>query len=459
MCGIIGAYSSRNSRLLEEIYLGLYALQHRGQEAAGVAWTADTSEIRSIKNSGLVHVALDQNELSQISCHSAIGHVRYSTAGGSGINNAQPLTASSSSRGSFAVAHNGNITNAESLRSLLENRGAIFHSNSDTEVLLHLITHQGHKPFLDALTDALRRLKGAYSFVLLHQDRLIAVRDPWGFRPLILGRRDDIYYVVSESCALDLLAAEPVRDIEPGEILIIDGQGLHSLRIPHKPKRCYHCSFEYVYFARPDSIIDGISVYETRKAMGRELARCCGDCNASLVTGMPDSGTIAALGFAEESKVPYQSAIVRNRYSGRTFIEPTQRVRELGVLKKLNPMGSLIRGKDLAVVDDSIVRGTTSTKVAQLLRHHCGAKSVHFCISSPPVAYPCYYGIDTPSREELIAAQLSGDDLVQRLCVDSLTYLTKEALVRSIGLPADQLCTACFDGHYMEEEEYEQLDL
>lgn len=459
MCGIIGAFSPKPLPLLEDMYLGLYALQHRGQEAAGVAWTDGSGEIRSVKRNGLVHVALDQAELSTILCKSAIGHVRYSTAGGSGLNNAQPLTASSSSRGSFAVAHNGNLTNANELKTMLESRGALFHSSSDTEVLLHLISHQPHKPFVDALTEALRRMQGAFSLVLLNEDRLIAVRDPWAFRPLILGRRDDIYYVTSETCALDLLGAEPIRDLQPGEILIIDDDGLHSMKIPCNAKHCWHCAFEYVYFARPDSVIDGISVYESRKRMGHELAKLCPNCPGDLVTGLPDSGTIAALGYAEESGVRYESAIVRNRYSGRTFIEPTQRVRELGVLKKLNPMRSLIRGKNLMVVDDSIVRGTTSIKVAQLLRDHCGAKAVHMCVSSPPVAFPCYYGIDTPSREGLIAARLSGQQLCKFLGFDSLTYLTKDALIRSIGLPPHQLCTACFDGNYMEEEEYEQSDL
>lgn len=466
MCGIIGAYSPRSTNLPEDIFLGLYALQHRGQEAAGIAWTNGHGNIDSRKGGGLIHTAIAQSEISKIDCRSAIGHVRYPTAGGAGMCNAQPLIASSLNRGAFAVAHNGNLTNAEALRTMLEGHGALFQSSSDTEVLLHLISHQPNRPFLDALTNALRRLRGAYSFVLLYDDKLIAARDPWGFRPLALGKRDDITYVASESCAFDLLGAQMVRDVEPGEILVIDENGCQSFRIPHETKRKYHCVFEYVYFARPDSIIDGVSVYESRKRMGRELAKACRNCphcseglERGLVTGLPDSGTIAALGFAEESGVPYESAIVRNRYSGRTFIEPTQRVRELGVLKKLNPMKELIRDRDVLVIDDSIVRGTTSIKVADLLRNNCGAKGVHLCISSPPVAYPCYYGIDTPSRRELVAARLSGDELTKFLGVDSLTYLSREALVRAVGLPEDQLCTACFDGNYMEEEDYEQFDL
>ena len=307
--------------------------------------------------------------------------------------------------------------------------------------------------------------RAAYSFLLLCDDKLIAARDPWGFRPLILGRRGDITYVASESCALDLLGATIVRNVEPGEILCIDESGCQSFKIPRPAGRRYHCAFEYVYFARHDSTMDGISVYETRKKMGRALARACmkelkpESLHDPLVTGLPDSGTIAAMGFAQESGIPYESAIVRNRYSGRTFIEPTQRVRELGVLKKLNPMKDLIRGRDVIVVDDSIVRGTTSIKVAQLLRGQCGARGVHMCISSPPVAFPCYYGIDTPSRKELIAAKLSGEGLRKFLGVDSLFYLSRKDLVEAIGIPAGELCTACFDGNYMEDEDHEQFDL
>ncbi len=467
MCGIIGAFSPAPATLAEDVYLGLYALQHRGQEAAGIAWTTPRGEIVCRKGPGLVHTALDQGELSKISCKSAIGHVRYATAGGSAACNIQPLTANTLARGAFAVAHNGNLPGAETQRVSLEGRGALFQSSSDTEVILHLISHQSGRPFLDALSQALRDLKGAYSLVFLHGDKLIAARDPWGFRPLVLGRRGDVTYVASESCAFDLLGAEMLRDVAPGEILVIGEEGCQSFRIPHSTSRAYHCAFEYVYFARPDSVIDGVSVYEARKNMGRALAGSCKSCFQArgtelirpFVTGLPDSGTIAALGFSEESGVPYESAIVRNRYSGRTFIEPTQRVRELGVLKKLNPMKRMIQGRDVIVIDDSIVRGTTSIKVAQLLRAHCGAHGVHMCVSSPPVAYPCFYGIDTPSRKDLIAAQLEGEDLRKHLGVDSLFYLSRKDLVGAIGLPARRLCTACFDGNYMEEQDNEQSDL
>lgn len=465
MCGVIGAFSRTSRHLPEDIFLGLYALQHRGQEAAGIAWTSENGEVVCRKNPGLVHVALDQAQISSISCNSAIGHVRYATAGGSARSNIQPLKANTLARGSFAVVHNGNLPDANNLRTMLEGRGALFQSNSDTEVLLHLISHQPNRPFLDALTQALRRIRGAYSFLLLYDNKLIAARDPWGFRPLVLGVRDDITYVASESCAFDLLGAEMVRDVEPGEILVIDENGCQSYKIPVKAKRKYMCAFEYVYFARPDSIINGISVYDTRKKMGRYLAKACTECSRCkdlknpLVTGLPDSGTIAALGFSEESGIPYESAIIRNRYSGRTFIEPTQRVRELGVLKKLNPIKELIKDRDIFVIDDSIVRGTTSIKVAQLLRNACHACGVHMRISSPPVAFPCYYGIDTPSRKDLVAARLSGENLRNFLGVDSLVYLSKKDLIDSIGLPGDELCTACFDGNYMEEDDYEQFDL
>lgn len=457
MCGVFGAFSPSGNPVLEEVYLGLYALQHRGQESAGVAWIDGENQIRTIKGQGLVHLALNQAELSGIPASSAIGHVRYSTAGGSGLSNVQPLAANYC-RGPVAIAHNGNISNASGVRRYLENRGAIFQSTTDTEVILHLMAHQPHKTELDALVDSLRKLKGAFSLAVALKDRLVAARDPWGFRPLALGKRDDVYYISSESCALDLVGAEMIRELEPGEILVIDSDGLHSLRIPVEPRRRYLCAFEFVYFARPDSLIAGQSVYQVRKELGRRLARrspCSGNC----VTGMPDSGTIAAMGYAEESGLAYEKAIVRNRYSGRTFIEPTQRVRELGVRKKLNPIRELIKGKSLAVVDDSIVRGTTSRKMVELLRNY-GASEIHMRISSPPVRFPCYYGIDTPTREELAAARSNEEALCAEIGANSLAYLTETDLIEAIGLPACEVCTACFSGSYMEDgEKYEELDI
>jgi amidophosphoribosyltransferase len=454
MCGVFGAFSPDGKKVLEDVYLGLYALQHRGQEAAGVAWTNAAGGISSHKGSGLVHLALDQGDLALIESSCAIGHVRYSTTGGSELSNAQPLTASTS-KSALAVAHNGNLTNARGLKLLLENRGAIFHSSTDTEVLLHLIAHQPHKQPIDALLDSLVRLRGAYSIAMIMGDRLIAARDPWGFRPLVLGRRDNIHYVSSETCALNLVGAATVREIEPGEVVIIGNEGLSSIRLPVEPKRRFGCAFEFVYFARPDSVISGRSVYAVRKELGRRLARRAPCPGASFATGMPDSGTIASLGYAEESGIPYEQSVVRNRYVGRTFIEPTNRVRHLGVRIKLNPITEVINGKTVVVVDDSIVRGTTCQRMISMIKS-CGASQVHVRISSPPVRFPCYYGIDTPTRVELAAARMNLRQLEQEVGANSLAYLTEEDLVEAIGLPGNTICTACFSGDYMEGgEEFE----
>lgn len=457
MCGIFGAYTRNGGPVLEDVYLGLYALQHRGQESAGVAWVDENNAIRTQKGSGLVHLALDQSELAKIDTRCAIGHVRYSTAGGSDPRNIQPLTASNS-KGSVAVSHNGNITNAEALKQYLENRGSIFQSLTDTEVLLHLMAHQPHKPTIDAFVDSLRRLRGAYSLTMILEGKLVAARDPWGFRPLSIGQRDNIIYVSSETCALDLVGAQLVREVSPGEVVVIDKEGIHSIKIPVQTKRHYQCSFEYVYFARPDSIIAGRSVYAVRKALGHCLAKRAPCPSADMVTGMPDSGTIASMGFAEGSTIPYEKAIVRNRYVGRTFIDPTQRVRELGVRIKLNPICNLIKNRKLVVIDDSIVRGTTSQRVIAMIRDG-GANEVHVRISSPPVCFPCYYGIDTPSRVELAAARMEIEELRKIIGADSLEYITQEDLINAIGLPRNELCTACFTGEYMEGDTQDELEL
>ena len=454
MCGVFGAFSPDGKKVLEDVYLGLYALQHRGQEAAGVAWTNVSGGISSRKGNGLVHLALDQADLASVESSCAIGHVRYSTTGGSDLSNAQPLTASTS-KCPVAVAHNGNLTNAQGLKLLLQNRGAIFHSTTDTEVILHLIAHQPHKQPLDALLDSLVRLRGAYSLAMILGNRLVAARDPWGFRPLVLGRRDNIHYVSSETCALNLVGASVVREIEPGEVVIIGEDGVDSIRLPVEPKRRFGCAFEFVYFARPDSVISGRSVYAVRKELGKKLAKRAPCQDASLVTGMPDSGTIASLGYAEESGVPYEQSVVRNRYVGRTFIEPTSRVRHLGVRIKLNPITEVLQGKNVVVVDDSIVRGTTCERMISMIKS-CGANQVHVRISSPPVRFPCYYGIDTPTRVELAAARMNLQQLEQEVGADSLAYITEEDLLEAIGLPAQSVCTACFSGDYMEGgEEYE----
>lgn len=457
MCGVFGAFSASGKPVLEDVYLGLYALQHRGQESAGISWVNGDDNIHSLKGMGLVHIALDQNKLASIDANCAIGHVRYSTTGESLLANAQPLAAKYA-RGPVAIAHNGNITNADGIRRYLENRGAIFQSTTDTEVIIHLMAHQAHKPPLDALVDSLRRLRGAYSLAVMLGNRLIAARDPWGFRPLVIGERDDITYVASETCALDIVGARFLRDVEPGEIVMVDAAGMKTLRIPARTKRHYACSFEYVYFARPDSVIDGRSVYEVRKALGKRLALGAPCSSADFVTGMPDSGTLAALGYAEASGKPFEIAVVRNRYVGRTFIQPTDLVRNLGVRIKLNPIREILKGREVVVVDDSIVRGTTAKRIVNMMREN-GASGVHLRIASPPVRFPCYYGIDTPTCEELAAAQLDVPSLEKMVRADSLAYMSPEDLVTAIGRPLCELCTACFTGDYLQGGEEDGPDL
>lgn len=454
MCGVFGAYSQSGSAVLEDIYLGLCALQHRGQLSAGVAWI-DGGSVHIKKGLGLVHEALSQSELAKIEAHTAIGHVRYATAGGTRPENSQPLGANYA-QGPIAIAHNGNLTNAVALSSYLANRGAIFQTSCDTETIIQLMAHQPGTVQLEALETALSKIKGAYSLAVLLNDCLIAARDPWGFRPLVLGRRDDTYFVASESCALDIIGAELVRDVEPGEILVIDRRGIISRKLPKEAQRHHHCSFEYVYFARPDSVIDGRSVYSARKRLGSCLAKSCGCPREAVVAGMPDSGTLAALGLAEEAGMDFEAGVVRNRYVGRTFIQPTQRVREAGVKIKLNPQPGIFDGKEAVIVDDSLVRGTTAGRIISMIRES-GAEKVHMRIASPPVRYPCYYGIDTPSSEELIAAQMDIPDLCEKIDADSLRYISCDELCEAIGLPRGELCTACFDGNYLEEEDDQSL--
>jgi amidophosphoribosyltransferase len=457
MCGVFGAYS-KTDFVAEEVYLGLLALQHRGQESAGVAWIDGCGLVNVVKGMGLVHEALDQKSLSKTNVTTAIGHVRYSTAGGSMLQNAQPICANYA-QGPVAIAHNGNLTNLSELRSTLENRGAIFQSTADTEAILHLVAHQPDKSPLGALICALEHARGAFSLVVLLEEGLVAARDPWGFRPLVLGKRGENYYIASESCAFSLLGATLVRDIEPGEVLLINEKGLTSYHLPVRAERSWHCSFEYIYFARPDSIIEGRSVYRARQEMGRRLARdrngegCFFKGNArdaDFVAYLPDSGTTAAIGYAEESGIPFEAAVVRNRYVGRTFIQPTQRVRELGVRIKLSPSQELFAGSSAILVDDSLVRGTTAGLIVTMIRE-CSAKELHLRISSPPVRYPCYYGIDTPSRGNLMAAKHSLEEIAVSVGADSLRYLGKEEMIEAINLPGESLCTACFDGVYLDD--------
>lgn len=450
MCGVFGAYNTNGERVLEDIYLGLCALQHRGQLSAGVAWI-DNGAVHIEKGLGLVHEALSQESLGAVGTHTGIGHVRYATAGNNELTDSQPLGVNYA-QGPVAVAHNGNLTNASGLTGLLENRGAIFHSSCDTETILQLMAHQPNLVPLEALENSLEKIQGAYSLAVLFEDCLVAVRDPWGFRPLILGQKGDTYYVASESCAFDILGAEIVRDVEPGEILVIDKRGVISRKIRGKGGRHCRCTFEYVYFARQDSIIDGRSVYTARKNLGHELAKA-GNPDDAVITGMPDSGTIAALGYAEKARIPFEAGVVRNRYVGRTFIQPTQRVREAGVKIKLNPQPEVFHDKEAVVVDDSLVRGTTAGRIVSLIKES-GAKKVHLRIASPPVRFPCYYGIDTPSSGELAAARMSISELCAQVGADSLCYLTCDELAAAVGFPKDEICMACFNGDYLDIEDY-----
>jgi amidophosphoribosyltransferase len=450
MCGVFGAFSPSDF-VAEEVYLGLSALQHRGQESAGVAWIDGDRRVNTIKGMGLVHEALSQSVLAETPARSVIGHVRYSTAGGSMPQNAQPICANYA-QGPVAIAHNGNLTNFEELRGILESRGAIFQSTSDTEAILQLLAHQPRRNPFEALRRALAEVRGAYCLVVLLEEGLVAARDPWGFRPLSLGNRGNNYYVASESCAFNLLGASFVRDIEPGEVVLINGDGVKSYSLPVISRKKWLCSFEYVYFARPDSVIEGRSIYGARQEMGRKLAMSWDASGADFVASFPDSGTTAALGYAQASGLPFKAAVVRNRYVGRTFIQPTQKVRELGVRIKLSPCPELFRDRSAVLVDDSIVRGTTAGLVVSMVRE-CKARSLHLRISSPPIKYPCFYGIDTPSSGDLPAAKLGEDDMARTVGADSLHYLSKEDMIEAIGLPPDSLCTACFDGKYLEDPE------
>ena len=455
MSGIFGAFSTTGKKVLEEVYLGLYALQHRGQESAGIAWI-DNGRTATACGMGLLHNAVDQQQLSEESACSAIGHVRYAPIDPSQPQNILPLGAKYA-RGPVAISHDGCITNLQTLTSQLEQRGSIFHSTTDSESILHLMAQKSHMLPLDALVDALRKLEGSSALLVLLDNFLVAARDPWGFKPLVVGEREGTYYVASESCALDIVGAKLIRDVAPGEILIIDTNGMRSLRIPvaNPCSRCMRCSFEYVYTARPDSIIDGRSVYEVRKEMGRRLARKSPCGGADIAAGMPDSGTISAIGYAQESRTPFEIAIVRNRYVGRTFIQPTQKVRELGVKIKLNPISEVFSGKKAVIVDDSIVRGTTAERVISMIRN-AGASEVHLRIASPPVLHPCRYGNDTRKEETLAAVRMTLDELCKKIGADSLDYLTEEDLIAAIGLPQEQLCTACFTGNYLPQNNSER---
>lgn len=446
-CGIFGVYGHIDSAALTA--LGLHALQHRGQEAAGIV-TYQDGQFYSHRAAG--HVGdnfSEESVISQLPGRSAIGHNRYSTTGDTVVRNVQPLFADFAS-GGFAIGHNGNLTNAVALRRELVQRGCLFQSTTDTEVIIHLIATSKFDTVVDRTVAALQLVEGAYSLVALHNDTLIGVRDPYGVRPLVLGRFEESWILASETCALDIIGAEYVRDIEPGEMVLIDEDGLQSMH-PFKKKPHRFCIFEYIYFARPDSTIEGKNVYDARKKIGRELATETG-VPADVVIPVPDSGVPAALGYAEQSGIPYELGIIRNHYVGRTFIEPTDRIRHLGVKLKHNANRDVIEGRRVILVDDSIVRGTTSVKIVEMVRA-AGATEVHMRIASPPTTYSCFYGVDTPEREQLLAAQNNIEEMAKIIGVDSLAFLTMDGLYRAMGQDGrdaenPQYCDACFSGEY-----------
>jgi len=441
MCGIFGIYNHLEASNLA--YLGLYALQHRGQESAGIV-SSDNRQLHHYRQMGLVSEIFTQDILKRLSGRSAIGHVRYSTAGSSELKNAQPFSVDYY-KGGLAIAHNGNLTNAFLIKSDLESKGSIFQSNMDTEVIVHLMARSKEKSFVERTVHALKQVEGAYSLLILTENEIIAARDPFGFRPLILGQLKNAPVVASETCAFDLIGAKFVREIEPGEILLINGEGLKSFKpFPHRPP--HQCIFEFIYFARPDSFLFNRNVYEVRKSFGVQLAKES-PVDVDMVVPIPDSGFPAALGYAAESKIALELGMIRNHYVGRTFIEPEQRIRHFGVKIKLNPVKELLKGKRIVTVDDSIVRATTSRKINRMFRN-AGAREVHIRISSPPITHPCFFGIDTPKRSELIASSHKVKEIQKFIDASSLHYLTLEGLKECVREDAEHFCYACFTGDY-----------
>ncbi|NOX96859.1 MAG: amidophosphoribosyltransferase [Nitrospirae bacterium] len=440
-CGIFGVFGHKDAA--ELTYLGLYALQHRGQESAGIV-VSDGKKVRIQKGMGLVTEVFKQKGLEGYPSHLAIGHVRYSTMGSSSLKNAQPFLVEYSN-GSLAIAHNGNLVNAQELRRKLESSGSIFQSTMDSEIVIHLLAKSRKKNLQDRVFEALSQVKGAYSLLFLTEKELIAARDPQGVRPLCLGQLDGTYVIASESCALDLTRAKFLREIEPGEIVFIDEKGLRSFK-PFPKERHSFCIFEFIYFARPDSYLFGGNVHLIRRAQGRELAREYSQ-EADLVMPIPDSGNSAALGFSKESGIPFEMGVIRNHYVGRTFIQPSPYIRDLGVRVKLNPVKEVLKGKRVVIVEDSIVRGTTSRTRIKTLRE-AGAKEIHMRVSCPPLKYPCFYGIDFPTKEELIASNRSVEEIADFVGLDSLGYLSLEGLFKAMPLPREEFCTACFNGVY-----------
>ncbi|DAB30832.1 MAG TPA: amidophosphoribosyltransferase [Sulfurimonas sp. UBA12504] len=442
-CAVVGIYGHQEASKLA--YFSLHSLQHRGQEAAGIS-SSDGKKLHTIKNRGLVMRVFNERKLATLSGSSAVGHTRYSTAGDDSILDAQPVFARYD-LGEMAIVHNGNLTNAEEVRNKLIEKGAIFQTFMDTENLIHLIAKSEKEKLIDRIIDAVHRIEGAFSLVFLSRTKMFAMRDRHGFRPLSLGRLPNSGYIVaSETCAFDLVGAEFIRDVRPGELLVFsEGAEPESIQVFEPTPK--HCIFEYVYFARPDSMVFGQSVYQTRKNMGKELAKVQ-PVEADVVIPVPDGGVPAAIGYAQESGIPYEMGIMRNHYIGRTFIEPTQEMRDLKVKMKLSPMPNVITGKRVIVIDDSIVRGTTSKRIVRMLKE-AGAKEVHMRVSSPPTTDPCYYGVDTPNKDKLIAANMTLEEICEYIEADSLAYLDEPSLLRSVNATEDNYCTACFTGKYI----------
>ena len=454
-CGVFGIFGHPEAANMT--YLGLYALQHRGQESAGIA-ASDAEHVRISREMGYVADIFDGDRLAELPGRIAIGHVRYSTAGDSKLLNAQPILIDCA-HGQIAICHNGNIVNAGELKDDLVRQGSIFQSSSDTEVILHLYARSKAASVEDAIVESVAQVQGAFSLVMLTKDRLVAVRDTHGFRLLALGRLDDAYVVASETCAMDLIGATYIRDVEPGEILVISAEGVRSIK-PFPPARLSHCIFEHVYFARPDSYVFGRSVNEVRTDLGRILAREH-PIEADVVVPVPDSGVCAAMGYAEESGIPLRMGLIRNHYVGRTFIQPQASIRHFGVKVKLNPVRSILDRRRVILVDDSIVRGTTSRKIVKMVRA-AGAKEVHVRISCPPTVSPCFYGVDTPRKSELIAATHSLEEIREFLEADSVAYLSLEGLLTAVGSDRPAYCSSCYTGEYpvpMPRDEVQYLQL
>lgn len=441
-CGIAGVYNHPEAANL--VYLMLYALQHRGQEGAGIV-SSSIKGFHSVRSSGLVADVFNVENLTTLEGNHAIGHVRYSTTGASVEKNNQPLIVEYS-RGNLAVAHNGNIVNGPEIKQELEALGSIFQTTADTETLIHLIAKSTKKDFIQALISSAERLKGAYSMVLLNDDSMVAVRDPQGFRPLALGKLNNAWVAASETCAFDLIGAEYIRDIEPGEIVKIDKKGLESYRFENGHKKHAYCIFEHIYFSRPDSLVFGHSCWEARKKLGAVLAKE-DSLEADLVIPVPDSGVCTAIGYAQEAGICFEMGLIRNHYIGRTFIEPSQSIRDFGVKLKFNVVKEAVKDKRVVVIDDSLVRGTTARKIIKMIRN-AGAREIHMRLSSPPIMYPCFYGMDFPTRKELIASTHSLEEIARYLRVDSVAYLSRAGMLKAVEEQQKHFCTACFDGNY-----------